>query len=61
MSVETSLDRRPRAEFLVQIHREMEVLYCRLVTIGAENITLTNEYRSGVDIHWPSLSDRFIV
>jgi len=40
-------DRR-QAELLVQFHREMEVGYCRLVTISTDNITLTNEYRSGV-------------
>ena len=39
-------DRR-QAELLVQFHREMEVGYCRLVTISTDNITLTNEYRSG--------------
>ena len=31
--------------------------YCRLVTISTDNITETNEYRSGVDAHWPFLSD----
>jgi hypothetical protein len=35
----------------------MEVGYCRLVTISTDNITLTNEYRSGVGAHWPFLSD----
>jgi peroxiredoxin len=49
-------DRR-QAEGLVQLHREMEVGYCRLVTISTDNITQTNEYRSGVDAHWPFLSD----
>ena len=49
-------DRR-QAELLVQFHREMEVGYCRLVTISTDNITLTNEYRSGVGAHWPFLSD----
>src|ERR1700730_4217509 len=46
-------DRR-QAEGLVQLHREMEVGYCRLVTISTDNITETNEYRSGVGAHWPS-------
>ena len=45
-------DRR-QAEGLVQLHREMEVGYCRLVTITTDNITQTNEYRSGVGAHWP--------
>jgi hypothetical protein len=39
-------DRR-QAELLVQLHREMEVGYCRLVTISTDNITVTNEYRTG--------------
>ena len=41
----------------LQLHRELEVAYCRLVTISTDNITLTNEYRSGVGAHWPFLSD----
>ena len=49
-------DRR-QAELLVQLHREIEVGYCRLVTISTDNITETNEYRAGVDAHWPFLSD----
>src|SRR5580692_9028969 len=49
-------DRR-QAEGLVQLHRELEVSYCRLVTISTDNITETNEYRSGVGAHWPFLSD----
>src|SRR5262245_34856101 len=49
-------DRRQH-EGLVQLHRELEVAYCRLVTISTDNITETNEYRSGVDAHWPFLSD----
>src|SRR6266700_3575399 len=49
-------DRR-QAEGLVQLHRELEVGYCRLVTITTDNITQTNEYRSGVGAHWPFLSD----
>ena len=49
-------DRRQH-EGLVQLHRELEVGYCRLVTISTDNITATNEYRKGVDAHWPFLSD----
>ena len=49
-------DRR-QAEGLVQLHRELEVAYCRLVTISTDNITETNEYRSGVGALWPFLSD----
>jgi peroxiredoxin len=49
-------DRR-QAEGLVQLHREMEVGYCRLVTISTDNLIATNEYRAGVGAHWPFLSD----
>ena len=48
---------RRQAEGLVALHRELEVGYCRLVTISTDNITETNEYRSGVGAHWPFLSD----
>lgn len=49
-------DRR-QAELLVQLHRELEVGYCRLVTISTDSLSETNEYRSGVGAHWPFLSD----
>ena len=49
-------DRR-QAEGLVQLHREMEVGYCRLVTISTDNLLTTNEYRTGVGAHWTFLSD----
>jgi peroxiredoxin len=49
-------DRRQH-EGLLQLHREMEVGYCRLVTISTDNITQTNEFRAGVGAHWPFLSD----
>jgi peroxiredoxin len=49
-------DRR-QAQRLLELHAEMEVGYCRLVTISTDNITETNEYRSGVGAHWPFLSD----
>src|SRR2546421_1493842 len=49
-------DRR-QAEGLVQLHRELEVGYFRLVTITTDNITDTNEYRTGVGAHLPFLSD----
>src|ERR1700753_2435121 len=49
-------DRR-QAEGLVELHREMEVGYCRLVTISTDNIAETNEYRSGVGAHRTFLSD----
>ena len=49
-------DRRQH-EGLAQLHRELEVGYCRLVTICTDNITELNEFRSGVGAHWPFLSD----
>ena len=49
-------DRR-QAEGLVELHREMELGYCRLVTISTDNLATTNEYRSGVGAHWTFLSD----
>ncbi len=49
-------DRR-QGEGLVALHREIEVGYCRLVTISTDNLTETNEYRTGVGAHWPFLSD----
>jgi peroxiredoxin len=49
-------DRR-QAEGLVQLHHEMEVGYCRLVTISTDSLMETNEFRTGVGAHWPFLSD----
>ncbi|HEX9305559.1 MAG TPA: redoxin domain-containing protein [Thermoanaerobaculia bacterium] len=49
-------DRR-QLEGLLVLHREMEVGYCRLVTITTDNLLETNEVRSGVGAHWPFLSD----
>ena len=40
-------DRRQH-EGLLQLHGELEVGYCRLVTISTDNITETNEFRSGI-------------
>ncbi len=48
---------RRQHEGLVQLHRELDVAYCRLVTITTENVIETNEFRSGVGAHWPFLSD----
>jgi peroxiredoxin len=49
-------DRR-QLEGLVQLHREMEVGYCHLVTMSTDNLIETNELRSGVGAHWTFLSD----
>ena len=46
-----------QAEGLVQLYREMEVGYSRLVTISTDNMLATNDYRSGVGAHWAFLSD----
>jgi peroxiredoxin len=44
-------------EGLAQLFREIEVGFCKLVTISTDNITETNEFRSGLGAHWPFLSD----
>jgi peroxiredoxin len=49
-------DRR-QAEGLVQLQRELEVGYCRMVTISTDNLLETNEYRTGIGAHWTFLSD----
>jgi hypothetical protein len=46
-----------QTELLVQLCREIEVAYCRLITIGTDNLLKTKEYRTGVGAHWPFLSD----
>lgn len=48
---------RRQAEGLLTLHHEMEVGFCRLVTISTDNLLETNEYRSGVGAHWTFLSD----
>jgi peroxiredoxin len=46
-----------QTEGLVQLYREMEVGYSRLVTISTDNLLATNDYRSGAGAHWTFLSD----
>jgi peroxiredoxin len=48
---------RRQMEGLVALHREIEVGYCRLVTISTDNLILTNEHRTAVAAHWPFLAD----
>ncbi len=48
---------RRQHEGLLQLHREIEVGYCRLVTVSTDNLLETNEFRSGVGAHWTFLSD----
>jgi peroxiredoxin len=49
-------DRRQH-EGLVQLHREMQVGYCRLVTISTDTLIETYEFRAAVGAHWTFLSD----
>ena len=49
-------DRRQH-EGLAQLHREIEVGYCRMVTISTDSLLELNEFRSGVGAHWTFLSD----
>jgi peroxiredoxin len=49
-------DRRQH-EGLLQLHREMQVGYCRLVTISTDNLIETNEFRTAVGAGWTFLSD----
>jgi peroxiredoxin len=44
-------------EGLLQLDREMQVGYCRLVTVSTDNLLETGEFRSGVGAHWTFLSD----
>jgi peroxiredoxin len=49
-------DRRQH-EALLQLHREMQVGHCRLVTLSTDNLLELNEMRSGLGAHWTFLSD----
>src|ERR1700683_3923500 len=49
-------DRR-QTEGLAQLHRELEVGYCRMVTISTDNLIETNEFRTAAAAHWTFLSD----
>jgi peroxiredoxin len=49
-------DRRQH-EGLLQLHREMLVGYCRLVTLSTDNLIETNEFRTAVGAPWTFLSD----
>jgi peroxiredoxin len=48
---------RRQHEGLLQLYREMQVGYCRLVTISTDNLLETNDFRSGVGARWTFLSD----
>jgi len=48
---------RRQHEGLLQLHREMQVGYCHLVTISTDNLLETNEFRAGVGAQWTFLSD----
>ena len=49
-------DRRQH-EGLLQLHREMQVGYCRLVTVSTDNLIETSEFRTAVGASWTFLSD----
>lgn len=49
-------DRRQH-EGLLQLHREMQVGYCRLVTLSTDNLFETNEFRTAMGATWTFLSD----
>ncbi|HEY3254545.1 MAG TPA: redoxin domain-containing protein [Polyangiaceae bacterium] len=48
---------RRQHEGLLQLHREMQVGYCRLVTLSTDNLLETSEFRTGVGANWTFLSD----
>jgi len=48
---------RRQHEGLLQLHHEMQVGYCRLVTLSTDNLVETNEFRFGVGARWTFLSD----
>ena len=48
---------RRQHEGLVRLYREMQVGYCRLVTLSTDNLIETNEFRTGVGAQWTFLSD----
>ena len=49
-------DRRQH-EGLLQLDREVQVGYCRMVTISTDNLLETNEFRAAVGARWTFLSD----
>jgi len=49
-------DRRQH-EGLVQLDREMQVGYCRMVTISTDNLLESNEFRLASGARWTFLSD----
>ena len=49
-------DRRQH-EGLLQLHRETEVAFCRLLTISTDNLYETYEFRAGVGADWTFMCD----
>jgi peroxiredoxin len=49
-------DRRQH-EGLLQLHREAQVGYCRIVTLSTDNLYETNEFRTAMGAGWTFLSD----
>jgi peroxiredoxin len=48
---------RRQHEGLLELYREMQVGFCRLVTLSTDNLLETNEFRAGVGAGWTFLSD----
>jgi peroxiredoxin len=49
-------DRRQH-EGLVELFREIDVGYCKMVTLSTDNLMESNEFRSAAGAKWPFLSD----
>ena len=48
---------RRQHEGLLLLRRQMQVGYCRLVTLSTDNLLETNEFRPGIGADWTFLSD----
>lgn len=50
-------DRLQMRRLAAELQPELEVGYCRLVTISTDDLETTNEFRADVGARWPFLSD----
>jgi peroxiredoxin len=48
---------RQQHRLLVELEPEVRVAYTKIVTISTDGLLELNEMRTGVDAHWPFLSD----
>src|SRR5216684_4871992 len=48
---------RQQHRLLVELEPEIHVAYTKIVTISTDGLAELNEMRSGLDAHWPFLSD----